>query len=61
MTFKDLQDKYDDMIITISESIEIESNSEVLRIENNGISSKHIGCVWYTAYDKEENEINYYL
>lgn len=29
MTFKDLQDKYDDMIITISESIEIESNSEV--------------------------------
>ena len=61
MTFKDLQDKYDDMIISISESIEIESNPEVLRIENNGISSKYIGCVWYTAYDNKGNEINYYL
>lgn len=61
MTFKELQTKYDDMIITISESIEIETNTEVVRVENNGISSKYIGCVWYTAYDKNDNEINYYL
>ena len=38
---------------------DIEECEEVVRIENNGVSSVYYPATWYTAYNIFEDEINF--
>ena len=60
MRFIDLYEEYDNKLISLEDMEDIEECEEVVRIEDNGVSSEHYPTCWYTAYNIFEDEINFY-
>ena len=60
MRFIDLYEEYDKKLISLEDMEDIEECEEVVRIEDNGVSSEHYPACWYTAYNIFEDEINFY-
>ena len=60
MRFIDLYEEYNDKLIPLEDMEDIEECEEVVRIENNGVSSEYYPAHWYTAYNIFEDEINFY-
>ena len=58
--FIDLYEEYDKKLISLEDMEDIEECEEVVRIEDNGVSSEHYPACWYTAYNIFEDEINFY-
>ena len=50
MRFIDLYEEYDNKLIPLEDMEDIEECEEVVRIENNGVSSELFPLCWYTAY-----------
>jgi hypothetical protein len=61
MKFIDLYEEYDNKLIPLEDMEDIEECEEVVRIENNGVSSEYYPAHWYTAYNIFDDEINFYL
>lgn len=59
--FIDLYEQYDNKLIPLEDMEDIEECEEVVRIENNGVSSENYPACWYTAYNIFDDQINFYL
>lgn len=59
-SFEELKQLYENQEVDSEEFDEIEFNDNVLKVENNGENLFRIGFAFYTAYDNENNEFDFY-
>ena len=60
MTFKELQERFEQEEVTQEEFDEIMENEEVKEIENNGVSGQYPNLIWYTVYGHSGEEFDIY-